>query len=157
MVIQYGITVTGLGIAAYMDLRSRCIKRWILFLYFWAAIAGHIVLIALDGGCRGFEDGKSLLLAEFAEILTGMIPGMLCVFLSLVTRQALGYGDSLLILICGASLGLTQCMQVIMIAFAGAGIWAVLQILFRKADGGKEFPFVPFLLVGAVFCVMRSC
>lgn len=154
--MQSVISITILAIAAYMDLRTRRIERRLLFLYFGAMVMGHTVLFFQKGVWTDFEEGKALILAKAAEVLIGMLPGMMCIVLSLVTRQALGYGDSLLILICGASLGLSKCIQVIMIAFAGAGAWAVLQILFRKADGGKEFPFAPFLLVGAVACVLQN-
>ena len=84
-----------------------------------------------------------------AALFTGLVPGILFLFLSFVTRQGIGYGDSILILL-GASVGIEAELEILLLAFALSGIWAVALLFRKKGNVQQEFPFVPFLLAGAV-------
>ena len=85
-----------------------------------------------------------------AALFTGLVPGILFLFLSFVTRQGIGYGDSILILLLGASVGIEAELEILLLAFALSGIWAVALLFRKKGNVQQEFPFVPFLLAGAV-------
>lgn len=82
------------------------------------------------------------------NILAGSVPGICCLFLSRLSHQQFGYGDSLIILLCGISLGITQGFRIVMNAFFLSGIWAVLCLIRRQAERNGEMPFVPFLFAG---------
>ena len=69
---------------------------------------------------------------------------------ALFTRQGIGYGDSILILLLGASVGIEAELEILLLAFALSGIWAVALLFRKKGNVQQEFPFVPFLLAGAV-------
>ena len=79
------------------------------------------------------------------NMLAGAVPGICCLLLSLISRQGLGYGDSLLILISGSSLGAEQEMLLLMSAFFLAGIWSVISLVRKQAECSSEMPFLPFL------------
>lgn len=128
------VTVTALIICSYVDIRYRKVEKRIAGIYAAAVLAGRLA-----------EGGNGM-----AALLTGLVPGILFLFLSFVTRQGIGYGDSVLILILGASAGIEAELEILLLAFALSGIWAVVLFFRKRGNVRQEFPFVPFLLAGAV-------
>lgn len=78
----------------------------------------------------------------------GIIPGLLCLMFSKVSREAMGYGDGLLICMMGIYLGLTATVSVCMWAFVLAAVTALFLLIVKKKKGKQEMPFVPFLFLG---------
>ncbi len=81
------------------------------------------------------------------EIIVALIPGVLCLVIGYITRQAIGYGDG--ILLC--ALGMWYSCEVVVATFMIALIVAamtglVLLVLFQKS-GKYEVPFVPFIFL----------
>lgn len=130
------LTAAVLAICACTDLKSHRIYKKITVGYFLMSVPGHL-----------FAGTFSL-----PSLAAGVLPGMFCLAVSWITRQSLGYGDSILITVCGVSIGIQKCVAVAVTAFLGAGIWGILLLLFRKADREREIPFVPFLLGGFLLC-----
>lgn len=128
------VTVTALVICSYVDIRYRKVEKKIAGIYAAAVLAGRL----LEGG------------NGMASFFTGLVPGILFLFLSFVTRQGLGYGDSILILILGTSAGIEAEIEILLLAFGLSGIWAVVLLLRKRGNIRQEFPFVPFLLAGTV-------
>ena len=102
--------------------------------------------ISLGFGCCSFlysiccERGWS----SFAFAI---LPGILCLFLGFCTRQAIGYGDGILLCSLAMLYSLEDLMELIIIAVFFAGIMAfVLLIIFHK-NRKDEVPFVPFLFL----------
>ena len=126
-------TVIVLIICSYVDIRQRKVEKRIAGIYAAAVLAGRLA-----------EGGTGL-----AALFTGLVPGILFL-LSFVTRQGIGYGDSILILLLGASVGIEAELEILLLAFALSGIWAVALLFRKKGNVQQEFPFVPFLLAGAV-------
>ena len=116
-------TVIVLIICSYVDIRQRKVEKRIAGIYAAAVLAGRLA-----------EGGTGL-----AALFTGLVPG-----------QGIGYGDSILILLLGASVGIEAELEILLLAFALSGIWAVALLFRKKGNVQQEFPFVPFLLAGAV-------
>lgn len=133
---QWVISGVMLSVCAWTDLRRHRIYHIVLFCYLGMALLGHLL-------------GKT---AGPAGVASGMLPGLFCLLVSWATRQGLGYGDSLLIVICGVSLGLRPCAAIAVTAFFLAGFWAALLLILRRGGRKKEIPFVPFLLLGLLIC-----
>lgn len=131
---QYILTGVMLGISSLTDLKWRKVYKGTVAVYMILAILGHIA------GSPG----------SLAEIISRVIPGIFFLTVSWISRQSLGYGDSLLLAVCGISLGLWPCIWVAFTAFFWAGIWALVLYRFRNENRRKEFPFVPFLFFGFV-------
>ena len=103
--------------------------------------------ISLGFGCCSFlysicyERGWS-------SFVFAILPGVLCLFLGFCTRQAIGYGDGILLCSLAMLYSLEDLMQVLLIAVSFAGIMGgILLIVFHK-NGKYEIPFVPFLFLG---------
>ena len=94
-------TVIVLIICSYVDIRQRKVEKRIAGIYAAAVLAGRLA-----------EGGTGL-----ATLFTGLVPGILFLFLSFVTRQGIGYGDSILILLLGASVGIEAELEILLLAF----------------------------------------
>lgn len=123
----YQNVVTGIMLIFCMleDLADRRIRSSSLLLYGALAAAGKL-----------------------SDIAAGTIPGIVCLVLSWMSNQALGYGDSLFILICGISLGSVQTSMLVMTAFLLSGIWSAVHLMTGTTERNKEIPFFPFLFAG---------
>lgn len=129
---QCGLTGVVLVLSAIRDIRNREVSKKMVGIYFLLAVLGHVVM------------GEGLT----GTVLAGVIPGVVCLLLSWISREALGYGDGMLILVNGISLGVGRCMELVILAFFFSGIWALVLITVRRAQRNREMPFVPFLLIG---------
>jgi leader peptidase (prepilin peptidase)/N-methyltransferase len=131
------LTVAVLVLCSITDIRCRRIERRILAAYGMFIVAGHLV---------GNKEGGIILIME--DWMAGMIPGVFCMVISLLSHQALGYGDSILITLCGLSIGLSDCLSILFTAFFCAGIVGLQMLVMRRKSRKYELPFVPFLLLG---------
>ena len=133
---MYQKIVTGifLLLCTYTDLKNHCIYRRTAAAAAVLVLAGHLV-----GRDMGMTD-----------CLLSMLPGSFCFLISLATREQLGYGDSLVITVCGLSLGLEQTTGLLTAGFFLAALWAAGLCIFRKAGRRKEIPLMPFLAAGFI-------
>lgn len=145
---QYILTVSIFLICSVTDLKWRKIDRRILVAYLVLLSGGWAAQIA--AGCQEQEAPKVLSesIPVVMEMLAGIIPGIFCLALSFLSRQGLGYGDSALILLCGLSVGFSDCMAVLCTSFFCSGIWALILLGVCRKGRKSEMAFVPFLAVG---------
>ncbi|MCI7739353.1 MAG: prepilin peptidase [Lachnospiraceae bacterium] len=84
------------------------------------------------------------------DVFWGLLPGAVLLGVSKLSREALGMGDALLMLVLGIYLGLEAALDVLLLALFLAAVWAGILIVVRKKGRNYAFPFVPFLLIGYV-------
>lgn len=132
---QEWVTTAVLLICAGTDLCNRKVYRWIVMLYLGLAMAGYLA--------TGMPGGMSWFVAD-------LLPGAFCLLLAWTTHQGIGYGDAMLILACGLSVGWKACIGMGLTAFFLAGVAASVRLI-RHRGKKKELPFVPFLLVAWVW------
>ena len=111
------------------------------------------IAITLAGGVMG------LLLSMMRErslidLCMGLVPGLVCLGLGWITREAIGYGDGFLLCAMGMYKSLEDIVGIIVLASSLAGVFGMVLIIFCKKKGKDQIPFVPFLLVGAVVYMM---
>lgn len=80
--------------------------------------------------------------------VAGGLSGILFLWISKITNEAIGYGDSLAILILGIYLGIWGLLEVLMTAFFILGIIGLICVVIKRKKKGLAFPFYPFLTVG---------
>lgn len=86
--------------------------------------------------------------------LAGAAVGAAFLGISKMTGEALGYGDSIIILILGVSLGLWNLLALLMLAFLmAAGCSTVLLALFNF-QRKTTLPFIPFLVASYVLVLV---
>ena len=120
----------------------------------WDCRYGRIpIAVTLMGGLAGL--GLSILhQRSWVEIVTGVIPGLVCLLAGWATREAIGYGDGYLLCAMGMYLSWGDILGVFMIASFLAGVLGVILLILKKKRGTDSLPFVPFLLMGAIIYYM---
>lgn len=80
----------------------------------------------------------------------GIVIGAVFLFISRVTGEGIGYGDSLGILGLGAYLGLWKLFEVLSGAFFLLALCSVIVLVRKKMSRKIALPFYPFLTAGYV-------
>ena len=123
-----------LSLLSVLDIRTGKLPVWVLV---FGAVASGIYQIVW---------GKQ----PIRMILSGAAVGLLFLLVSRVTREGLGYGDSILMGILGIYLGVQKLLSVLSVAFFLSAILAVMVLVLRKFRRKSAFPFVPFLCIGYI-------
>ena len=90
---------------------------------------------------------------NIVEVMLALIPGIVCLLLSKFTREAIGYGDGLLLCALAMFFPCDRILELCTIACILAGVVALALLALRKKKGKDELPFVPFLLMAYIFHV----
>ena len=134
MVIKEIVLLAGLGIMSVEDIRKKGIKRlWLIGL----GIVGLIFTIA---------DAEVLCVS----FLFRFVPGVVFVLLAWATREQIGMGDALLILVMGWYLNAIELVDVCLLAFFIAGLVALVLLVVIRKSKKFELPMVPFIFAGYV-------
>ena len=105
--------LTGLSV---MDYRIRKVPRDVLLL----CMAGVIIYQVLMGN------------VDWKLSVAGGLSGILFLWISKITNEAIGYGDSLAILILGIYLGIWGLLEVLMTAFFILGIIGLICVVIKR-------------------------
>lgn len=79
------------------------------------------------------------------ELFRSLLPGILMLFLAYMSKESMGYGDGLTVMILGLWTGLRFTLAVLCVAILAAGIWGSICLLRKRTE---TIPFIPFLLLG---------
>ena len=126
--------------AAFMDHRSGQLSLWFLL----GSMAAGLLLRLFAGR------------VSIKTLLLGIIPGAVLFLIALLTKQAIGYGDSLLLLVTGIFLGLTQTILLFLISLLFAGGASILLLTIKNRKRKEALAFAPFMLAGYVSVLLLS-
>ena len=127
------VTLLGiLGLAAWQDVRNRKVSVRLLG---GAAIAGLLCF-----GC--FRQITA------ADMLLGSAIGAVLLLLGFVTGEKIGYGDGVLVLVCGIFLGFAENLQLLCAALVLVEAVGLFLIIVKRKGRRHRIPFIPFLLAG---------
>lgn len=124
-----------LFICSVFDIRKKELPLMILIAGFLAALGIEMWHI-----CKGLE--------TVSGIAESLLPGVFFLFLGFCTREKVGYGDGLLLIILGLFLGFYRCFLVLCFGLIFSSVFALILLLFRKAEKNSRLPLVPFLTIG---------
>lgn len=114
-----------------------------------AAISSDILPSGFAGGlCHTLSGGAGALTALLLSCLTGMLPGVFLLAAAWITRQEIGYGDGVVLLVIGLYLGFSAGTGIFLTALLLLSPVSLFYIAVRKAGRKKRLPFVPYLLAG---------
>ena len=83
-------------------------------------------------------------------LLMGIIPGVLLIFMSFLTKEKVGYGDGIMVIVLGLVLGWPDSLVVYMIAQFGVLLFAIALMAAKRMPGDTQIPFAPFLAAGVL-------
>lgn len=105
-----------LCICTFTDIKKRNVCGWLCILNIVAAIMLHTIFRDISG--------KSL--------IEGAIIGGIFLIISVVTREKIGYGDSLVFLAIGLIIGGEKCFVIISWSFLLCSIFSLVTIILKK-------------------------
>lgn len=132
--ISDGIVLAFLIIASLFDWRTKMLPNYLLVCMSVLVVFLRVVAVS---------DGWLLTLG-------GVGIGLIFWFISRGTKEAIGYGDSWMIVLLGVYLGGVRLSELLMVAFFTAGLFALGILIRRKCRKGVSIPLVPFLAIGFV-------
>lgn len=134
-----GIIFGFLGCCAWSDWKTKEIPVYML------------VLFSISTGLLTFSgSGESI-----ESVIGGVLMGLLFFIISKVTEEAIGYGDSWIILLLGIYLGGMKLLWLLFFASFGAGICSLVHMWKHNWKKSESIPFVPFMAVAylGVMCL----
>ena len=132
MQIGFGVYLCWLAV---QDVREKSLSLWKL-----AAGAGMLLLWRI---LRGMG------LPEVPDLF----PGILCLFLSLLSRQQIGIGDGVVLLLLGLCCGWRHCLVVVFVALVLAGAWGMAGLCRKRYKRKDTLPWLPFLAAAYGICL----
>lgn len=136
MAITIGAVITNLLINTITDIRSKRVSILACILLTVVGIVGRI----LDGNM------------EPISLLTGVIPGLIMILISIISKGRLGLGDGIIVICMGLLMGVTLVIETLIIALFLVLIVSVVLLARKKVAFNSSLPFVPFLFVA--FCIL---
>lgn len=82
------------------------------------------------------------------SLLTGVVPGVVLLLVSLCTKESIGYGDGLMLLVLGVFCGLQKTVAILGMALVLIALAAIVLLVLHKAGRKTELPFLPFVFAG---------
>ena len=132
--------LTGLGLSSVIDIKIRKVSLKIVGIMF---VVGCMLRIMQE---------------NFLELalLIGLLPGIVCLLLSWLTKGEIGAGDGCMRLALGAFMDFWEVFSVFTVAISLVGVVALI-LMLRFHKGKKyEIPFIPFLFLGC-FVIKIVC
>ena len=87
---------------------------------------------------------------SWAQLLLGLGIGIFFLAFSKITREAVGYGDSLVLLCLGMFLGGSSLAKMVMAAAIGSSLFAIVVGMVKGWNRKQTLPFIPFVCAGYV-------
>ena len=122
-----------LAIGSLEDLRTRRIR---LSLLAAAALAGILSLLFLPGHSPSM-------------LVTSLLPGVMLLGISYCSREGIGSGDALTVLVLGLFYRFEAVLMILLAGLFLAALYAGA-VFLKKGRGNDAFPFLPFLLASLV-------
>lgn len=131
MKIIEGMVLAGLCLLAVVDIKEKRIP---------------VVPVALAGSLLAWYQlwqGTGIW-----ELLAGILPGLLLLFLSVCTRGGIGAGDGWVLCVLGIAAGVQKTVTVLGTALVLEAVIAAFLLAVKKAGRKTELPFLPCVLTG---------
>ena len=121
-----------LGVICVFDIKRKKIPVYML------------IILAAAGIISNFTVGEF----DIEKRIIAMLPGMILLIVSMITKQQIGYGDDMIILIMGLYIDIDDILSIVLSSFLLSSIAAIILMTVFKKKKNFEMAFSPFLLIG---------
>ena len=121
-----------LGVICVFDIKRKKIPIYML------------IILAAAGIISNFTVGEF----DIEKRIIAMLPGMILLIVSMITKQQIGYGDGMIILIMGLYIDIDDILSIVLSSFLLSSIAAIILMTVFKKKKNFEMAFSPFLLIG---------
>lgn len=126
-----GMEFLFLGTGSYFDLKEQKIPAWHLSVFGILGILGNLLFRYQTPGL----------------IIGGICVGGILLTVGWLSKEELGYGDGIGVMILGIFEGWQKLFPVLLTAFFLSSIWGVVQVFWCKKSKKETMPFFPFLFI----------
>lgn len=129
-----------LGVCTVTDAREQKVYSAVCYINILLSILIHVVLKDIS----------------YLNVVIGIIMGLLLIGISYITKESIGKGDGMVVLVLGCIMGGSVAMQS---TFWGALIcmmMSVIGIILGRVKLKSRIPFVPFLFVGEIITLILN-
>lgn len=130
-----GLAFIFLSICAVFDIRKKEIPLIMVILGMAAAVGIDL--------WRIFNRTLSITEMGFA-----ILPGLFLLSVGFCTKEKVGYGDGLLLVVSGLLVGFHKCCLSLFISLVCCSVCALFLLVLHKAKKNSSIPFVPFMAIG---------
>lgn len=134
------LVVNGLWLllGSVMDLVYRKIPQW----YAYTSVVCGILCVLL------------LIQGEWRSHVLGGLVGLVFFLIAKITKEQIGYGDAYVLTGLGLILGIEDFLWILLSSFVILFVLSIFLILFKKTRKDTSVPFIPFLFLGYVMCIL---
>ncbi len=114
-------------------------------------------IILLVSGILGIVTGAAAVITGSTGFLlwaSGMLPGAFLLLTAKASREAVGYGDGLALMVTGMYIDVLQTFNLFILALFLSAMAAIVMIVIKRAGRKDVMPFLPFLFLG--YCLTAA-
>lgn len=123
------------AVTAYRDWKEKSIYLYIPIIAAIVSVILHLV----------YRDNS------LVDMLSGAGIGAVMIFIAWVSKESIGIGDGVMLMVSGLFLGFRANMELFLTALLLAGVSALMLMVVMRKERSYRMPFIPFLLVAYVF------
>lgn len=130
---QWVVLLSVLIPAALRDLFEKQVRIFICLAGFLAGVVARLVGVGDD-----------------FTAFYGIIPGMVLLLSSVISKEAIGYADGLVMIAIGITTGLEAGLSILLYSLVLSSLVSLILLATKKAKRTTELPFVPFILIAVI-------
>lgn len=123
-----------MAVASLFDIKNRKISKKYIVVSLFTALYVAVVY-----------GGNSII-----NVLTGIIPGVMCFAVSPFLEGALGKADGVMLICLGVLIGIKSTCLVCMLALLTGTVISLFLLALKQADDKSVIPFIPCILCGEI-------
>lgn len=120
-----------LSLQCYWDIRYKEIPTIVSI---FAGVVGLVIHLTIEN--------------DLQNMLIAFVPGIVCLFCCMVTKESVGYGDAILLIAMGCLYSCEELVFICSVALVTAAVVSMVLCIGFHKKGNYEIPFVPFLWLG---------
>ena len=146
------LSILLLVICSYTDIRERGISIRVLTVFIVSSAALMISTYML-GDRYGVIKRSLIYKPDPINILLSLLPGIILLIISFISREAIGRGDVYVVSLLGFMTGIDRILAILLISMLSCGIFGLAYMVMKGKSRKDTLPYVPFLL-GAYILTM---
>ena len=123
-----------LGVLAIVDFKKKQVSNVLLLIVSGIVIINYVIFKPVT----------------IMSLIGGILVGVILLGISYITRQKIGAGDGLLVMILGAYLGFEGIGVMLLYALTLSAIWSGLLLIIKKVNRHYTIAFIPFIFIGYI-------
>lgn len=85
---------------------------------------------------------------SLGSVGASLLCGLFFLLLGFVTKEKVGYGDGIILVIAGLLMDSYRCFVGLCISLILSSVFAIVLLVMQRADRNSALPFVPFIAIG---------